>query len=158
MTESVETLCQTAAVVGGVAAGSSGIIQTLIAGSLSQLWGMINPLQILVHTRLFNVKFPSNASLITSSIITVATFDIPYVNVDAILGKVTLLSKKEEIDKPDVFHDDSASVAELKGGLEELGYGSRFIGRTMGSIYIFIIITTGGLLLMMCLMPIKTKS
>ena len=102
ITESVETLCETAAVLGGAAAGSSGLIQILISGSLNQLWGMINPLQILIHTRLFDVNFPSNASLVTKNIILVATFDIPYIEVDTLFKSFAKLPKD---DKPEIFTD-----------------------------------------------------
>ena len=46
---------------------------------------------------LFNVSFPSNASLVTSSVIMVATFDVPYLNVDDMLGKVIALPEDEKV-------------------------------------------------------------
>ena len=96
-TEAVKSLATTSALVAGSAAGSSAIVNTLISGSLAQLWGMINSMQILIHMSLFNVSFPSNASLVTSSVIMVATFDIPYVNVDDMFGEVVALPEEEQV-------------------------------------------------------------
>jgi len=48
----------------------------LLAGSLNQVWGMVNNLQIVVHTPLINVQFPANAFLLYDVMISVATFDI----------------------------------------------------------------------------------
>ena len=52
---------------------------------------------------LFNVSFPSNASLVTSSVIMVATFDVPYLNVDDMLGDVVALPEEENM--LEVTHD-----------------------------------------------------
>ena len=58
---------------------------------------MINSMQILIHTSLFNVSFPSNASLVTSSVIMVATFDIPFINVDDMFGELVALPEEEQV-------------------------------------------------------------
>ena len=60
-TDAIEALATTSAIVAGAAAGSSAIINTLISGSLAQLWGMINAMQILVHMSVLNVDFPATA-------------------------------------------------------------------------------------------------
>ena len=60
-TDAIQTLATTSALVAGAAAGSSAIVNTLISGSLAQLWGMINPMQILVHMSCLNVDFPTTA-------------------------------------------------------------------------------------------------
>ena len=48
----------------------------LIAGSLSQVWGMINNLQMIMHAPLINVQFPGNAFMIYEVMIPIATFEI----------------------------------------------------------------------------------
>ena len=60
-TDAIQALATTSALVAGSAAGSSAIINTLISGSLAQLWGMINSMQILVHMSVLNVDFPMTA-------------------------------------------------------------------------------------------------
>ena len=47
----------------------------LLAGSLNQLWGMINNLQIVIHSPLINVQFPGNAYILYDNMIVIATFD-----------------------------------------------------------------------------------
>ena len=47
----------------------------LLAGSLNQVWGMINNLQIVIHSPLINVQFPGNAFILYDNMIVVATFD-----------------------------------------------------------------------------------
>ena len=48
----------------------------LIAGSLSQVWGMVNNLQMIMHAPLINVQFPGNAFMIYEVMIPIATFEI----------------------------------------------------------------------------------
>ena len=60
-----------------VALVGTSISQILLAGSLAQLWGLINGLQIIVHLPLIHVDFPKNAGILVSKIIGIATFDIP---------------------------------------------------------------------------------
>ena len=56
--------------------GSNLIINLVMAASLSQLWSMLNGLQLAVHLPLFNLNFPANANLFIEFIIQVATFDL----------------------------------------------------------------------------------
>ena len=48
----------------------------LLAGSLNQVWGMVNNMQIVLHAPLLNLQFPANAFLLYDVMIPVATFDI----------------------------------------------------------------------------------
>jgi len=44
---------------------------------MSQVWGMINGLQILVYLPLLNMEeFPSNSNKVVEGLITIATFDV----------------------------------------------------------------------------------
>ena len=47
-----------------------------MAGSLSQLWGMINGMQIFVHLPLFEVSMPASARMLVDKMIFFVTFDI----------------------------------------------------------------------------------
>ena len=48
----------------------------VLQGSLNQVWGMINNLQIIIHAPLINIQFPGNAFMLYEVMITVATFNI----------------------------------------------------------------------------------
>ena len=64
MTEALDSLAQVSSAVIVSAAASNGILSYIMMGSLSQLWGMINSLQIVVYLPLFGqLNYPSNASL-----------------------------------------------------------------------------------------------
>ena len=62
---------------------SNFIINILISGALSYLWGLINCLQIVSHFPLINVLMPANCQLLFSILIKMATFDV--VPVDPIM-------------------------------------------------------------------------
>ena len=53
----------------------NAFVNFLLAGSLNQLWGMINNLQIVIHSPLINVQFPGNAYILYDNMIVIATFD-----------------------------------------------------------------------------------
>ena len=59
------------------------IINIMISGALSYLWGLINCLQIVSHFPLINVHMPANCQLLYGMLIKAATFDI--VPVDGIM-------------------------------------------------------------------------
>ena len=77
------------------ATGASMIIKVAMKGALSQVWGLINGMQMIVHVPLFNVRFSQTATSITSVLIDVATFDIPYVDVISIFGEANLRNHTE---------------------------------------------------------------
>ena len=51
------------------------VVSLIMAGSLNQLWSMLNGLQLAVHLPLFFVVFPANANFFLTFLIDVATFD-----------------------------------------------------------------------------------
>ena len=51
-----------------------------MAGAMSQIWGMINGMQVFVHFPLFNTEIPPGPMEIIKSIIAVAVFDLPLIN------------------------------------------------------------------------------
>ena len=67
----------------GVAGGSAQVataatlgVNVALSGAMSQVWGMINGMQLFVNLPLFNVNFPSLSHLIVEDLITIATFDV----------------------------------------------------------------------------------
>ena len=54
-----------ATLVNGISTGVSGtsfVLNILLAGSLSLLWGFINTLQLETHFPFANIRYPSNAA------------------------------------------------------------------------------------------------
>ncbi len=51
-------------------------VNILISASLSQIWGMINVLQLIVNLPLFAITFPPNARVFYSIIISISEFDV----------------------------------------------------------------------------------
>ena len=56
--------------------GASFATNILMSATLSQVWSLVNGLQIIVHLPLFNCKFPSNAQVFMEGLISIATFEI----------------------------------------------------------------------------------
>ena len=54
VTASIEGTAKSAVIV-------NFLFNFLLSGSLNQLWGMINGLQVIVHFPLLGIKFPANA-------------------------------------------------------------------------------------------------
>jgi hypothetical protein len=54
----------------------------VMAGSMSQLWGMINGIQFIIHLPVLNINMPANAVLISKSLITIATFELPWISME----------------------------------------------------------------------------
>lgn len=52
-------------------------------------------MQFIIHLPAVNVNFPSNAFIVIEKIIMVATFDIPYINMESI-GSVYTLPDSED--------------------------------------------------------------
>ena len=48
----------------------------MMSGAMSQVWGMINGLQIIINLPLFNVKFPELSQSMVENMISIATFDV----------------------------------------------------------------------------------
>ena len=48
----------------------------MLSGAMSQVWGMINGLQILVYLPLFAMEFPPLSNMMVGDLITIATFDV----------------------------------------------------------------------------------
>jgi len=69
---------------------ASAVLKLVMNGALSQVWGMINGLQLFTHMPLFRVTIPPLAMKLVTTIINIATFDIPYINIKDIFGESAL--------------------------------------------------------------------
>ena len=64
------------------------MINLLLAGSLSLLWGLINSLQLVTHFPLCNVIFPENAKMYYGIMYEIGNFDlIPTDDIEDYLDK-----------------------------------------------------------------------
>ena len=62
------------------AAIGTAVMRTSMQASLSQLWGMINGIQFIIHIPCINLDFPTNSFTVLKQLIAVATFELPSVN------------------------------------------------------------------------------
>ena len=72
MKAQAETIKQTSSVL----MGGSFVINLLLAGSLSLLWGLINSLQLVTHFPFCNVIFPDNAKMYYGIMYEIGNFDM----------------------------------------------------------------------------------
>jgi hypothetical protein len=107
---------------------------------------MINGMQVLVHMPIFSADVPTTSMIVVKAILSVATFDLPKINMaDITLG----LDELFEIDFFNLGERDEeyGLVAELpvdndvKDGLlgetlDMVGYGSVYTSENMGSVFI----------------------
>ena len=75
ITDTIEASAETVQTGSVALCAGNAVTNFLLAGSLNQLWGMINNLQIIIHSPLINVQFPGNAFILYDNMIVVATFD-----------------------------------------------------------------------------------
>ena len=52
------------------------VVNLILGGLLNELWGMINSLQLIVHTLLFRINFPANAEQLIAIFMSVASFNV----------------------------------------------------------------------------------
>jgi len=101
-------------------------------GALSQVWGMINGLQLPVHYPALDVEFPESTEDGVEILLGVVTFDIPYVNLVDGLGSVIALPEDHD------FTDDNSQLVE---NLDSLDFGSRLASANLGSVFIALLIS-----------------
>ena len=108
---------------------------------------MINGVQILVHLPAFHLIFPANSLIIVTSIFTIATFDIPYLNVNAFSGGNFVTAEETSIMGGDESYQKGGENYHIKeraatmSMLEQLSYGNRYMSENLGSVYLMILIT-----------------
>lgn len=106
-----------------------------MSGALSQVWGMINGLQIFVHLPLFDISMPANAGVFIGKIAEVATFDVVE-NKDVFDGWLLTIPETNE--------------GELNGRFVESGYEHRDMVQLLGVGFIVIFVTLI-IMLILCL-------
>ena len=121
MTETIEAVAQSIDVGSKSILGSNFIVSFLLAGSLNQLWGMINNLQMLILSALINVQFAGNTSLMFDQMIPIATFD--FLPTDDIYGLIFT-----KLPDRDPFNDK----------FDRLGFESLYIVFTLGTAFLFL--------------------
>jgi hypothetical protein len=94
-----------------------------------------------------NVDFPSNAFLVINKILLVATFDIPYLNMETIQKIFPLPVDDSILDAPDQTN--------LRSQLEVLGNSSQFMSNNLGSVFVMILLTSIALAVTLFLEPFK---
>ena len=104
-----------------------------LAGSLSQVWGMVNNLQLLLHAPLINVQFPANAFMVFDVMISVATFEI--LPTDDIFP---------------MFFPDLPEDSPFTNKFDSLNIGSRYLVMNLGTMFVIL----SGYLILYLLYPI----
>ena len=130
------------------ATAASAALRILLRGTLSQIWGFINGMQFVIHLPTLNINLPGNGYAVMKNIAIVATFDIPYVNLESVPKIYQVPDVKVLTEYPENVVDQMAI----------LGYNNAYISTTMGSNYIFLLLTFTGLLLIVLTLPFKSRS
>ena len=74
-TETTTLVIREAGQVAEIASFGAMFLSFMFAVSLSQLWSMLNGLQLASHFPLFTLKVPANANFVIMHLIQIATFD-----------------------------------------------------------------------------------
>ena len=88
---------------------------------MSQIWGMINGMQLLVNLPLFQVAFPEMSLMMVEQLIAIATFDV--MPTDDIFGMT--------IDPPESDQEDSKFI--------DVGYESNLFVVNLGTLFLMLI-------------------
>ena len=99
--------------------------QLVLSGSLNQVWGMINGLQIFVHLPMLGVKFPGAAQDVVEYMIDIATLDL-------IPTEQIIEATFEEL--PDEDEDD------LPEELQDTGFESKYFINNAGTLLLFFLL------------------
>lgn len=97
------------------------VLNLILGGLLNELWGMINSLQLIVHTLLFRINFPTNAEQLITVFMSVASFNV--VPTDSIMDDYV----------------NKVPGEALTPNFEALGYSSPSILKNLGLIAILFV-------------------
>lgn len=92
--ESLEGSAASAQAAVVAAAASTAIVNILLVGALSQVWGLINGLQLFVHLPLIGIDLPKHVIIVLGKLITVAQFDI--VENELVYGELIPFEEEDE--------------------------------------------------------------
>ena len=118
----------------------------ILSGAMSQVWGMINGLQLFINLPLFDITFPSLSIKSLQGLIEIANFDILPSND---IFSFTLDFSMDEFEKENEQSDEK---------FENVGYESTSIIMNMGSLFISFVIFLTLPALLLCLRPCRSKS
>ena len=121
--EAVKTIAKASQVATTSAVIGSTLLNVVMSGALSQVWGMINGMQVMVHLPSLAVNFPGNAMIVVEQILVIATFDIPYLDIETLSFGYWALSEDDSI-----FSDlEGDQVDQMIESFDSLSYGSRYM-------------------------------
>ena len=87
---------------------SNWMLNYLMQGSITFLWGLINCLQILSYLPLINVAMPANAHIVFMIIVKIANFEI-LDNIDEVVDEIELQTELKDADSNKYIISDSFS-------------------------------------------------
>lgn len=140
--KSVQASSEAAGQITTLTTVGSATSQVLMSGALSQVWGLINGLQLFVHIPLFQLSLPANAQTLVDQLITIATFDL--VEPEVVFG--WMLEFPEE--------DENA----LDPSFTESGYESAYMINLLGMGFIVFIAILLVILCILLLHPLRKHS
>ena len=107
---------------------------------MSQVWGMINGLQIIINLPLFNVAFPELSQSMVENMIAIATFDVMPSD------EVFLAT----LDAPESEQEDQK--------FQDVGYGSNFMILNLGTMFLTLVIMLTVPCCILVTLPCKSSS
>lgn len=122
-------------------AASTAIANILFVGALSQVWGLINGLQLFVHLPLIGIELPEHTTYVLGKLITVAQFDI--VENQLVYGEV--ITFEEEVE------------GNLRTNFVNTGYESDYAFVNMGTNVIILTILLFAMLLLLICAPCRNR-
>ena len=140
--ESIQASSEAAGQLTAVATVGSATSQIFMAGALSQVWGLINGLQLFVHIPLFKLSLPANAQVLINELITIATFDL--VEPELMIGWIIGFPEEDEND--------------LDAAFVESGYESKYMVNLLGFGFVILTFILLVMIVLLIMHPLKKHS
>lgn len=115
-------------------------VNIALSGAMSQVWGMINGMQLMVNLPLFDITFPSLSQQMVEDLITIATFDV--MPSDDVF--------QATLDPPEQEQDNEKFA--------EIGYESSWMIINLGTMFLSFVIMLFIPVLLLLVKPCKHKS
>lgn len=115
-------------------------VNIALSGAMSQVWGMINGMQLMVHLPLFDVSFPPLSQSMVENLITIATFDV--MPSDDVLGAT--LDPPEQEQQNEKF--------------QQIGFESSWMIVNLGTMFLTFVIMLFIPVLLLLIKPCRAKS
>ena len=127
----IEQITELAENVLVVYVSSNAFLSLFFSQFLQHIWGMINALQIIVYTVLFNINVPENANTLMMAILQLAALD--FIEIDQVL---TFLKFRET----DPFFLQTYENGEQYSKFADAGYETSVFFLNLGAIILVILI------------------